>query len=65
MLSPHEVAALILIKNAPDQTELERADIDALLEQELVSLEQLESGRHRPCVTARGGALLNAIARIW
>lgn len=63
MLSPHEVATLMLIKDASDQTELDRADLDTLIEHQLVSLERLESGRRHPCITPRGGAILNAIAR--
>lgn len=64
MLSPHEVATLLVVKDAPDHAELDRADLDALLERELVQLERLNSGQRRPCITARGGAILNAIARI-
>ncbi|WP_416046990.1 hypothetical protein [Cupriavidus basilensis] len=64
MLSPHEMATLMLIKDTSDETELDRADLDALLEHQFVSLERLDSGRQHPCITARGGALLNAIARI-
>lgn len=64
MLSPHEVATLMLIKDASEETELDRADLDALLEHQLVTLERIDSGRPYPCITARGGAVLNAIARI-
>ncbi len=32
MLSPHEVATLMSVKDAPDYTELDRADFDVLLE---------------------------------
>lgn len=64
MLSPHEVATLMLIKDASDEPELDRADLDALLEHQLVTLERIDSGRPRPCIMAWGGAVLNAIARI-
>ncbi|WP_455153143.1 hypothetical protein [Cupriavidus basilensis] len=64
MLSLHEVATLMLVKEAPDQTELDQADLDALLEHQLVSLERPASGDRRPCITAKGGAVLQAIARI-
>ncbi|WP_455153188.1 hypothetical protein [Cupriavidus basilensis] len=64
MLSLHEVATLMLVEEAPDQTELDQADLDALLEHQLVSLERPASGHRRPCITAKGGAVLQAIARI-
>ncbi|SCU86463.1 conserved hypothetical protein [Cupriavidus necator] len=64
MLSPHEVATLLLVNGAQDHAELDRVDLDALLERELVQLERLDSGHRRPCITARGGAVLNAISRI-
>jgi hypothetical protein len=43
MLSPHEFATLMLIKDAPDQIELDRAELDTLLERQLISLENLAS----------------------
>ncbi|KDP87706.1 hypothetical protein CF70_034915 [Cupriavidus sp. SK-3] len=64
MLSPHEVATLMLIKDAPLHTELDRADLDTLLEQQLVNLEEFVCGHRRPRITARGNAVLNAMARI-
>ncbi|MCY0853300.1 hypothetical protein [Cupriavidus sp. D39] len=54
----------MLINDVQDHTELDRADLDTLLEHQLVSLERFESGHRRPCITARGGAVPNAIARI-
>ena len=64
MLSPHEFATLILIKDAPDQVELGRAELGALLERQLISYENLASGRPRPYVTKDGNSLLKAIALI-
>jgi hypothetical protein len=65
MLSLHEVATLILVKDAPDQTELvDQANLDALLEHRLVSLEGPVSDHRRFCITARGSSVLQAIARI-
>ncbi len=64
MLSPHEEATLMLINDTSGHTELDRADLDSLLQHQLVNLEELASGHRRPCITARGGAVLNAIARI-
>jgi hypothetical protein len=64
MLSPHEFATLMLIKNAPDQIELDRAELDALLERQLISLENSASGRSCPRITSDGDFILNAIARM-
>jgi hypothetical protein len=64
MLSPHEFATLMLIKDAPDQIELDRAELDALLERQLISLENLASGRPRPQITSDGDSILKALARV-
>ncbi|RKT20833.1 hypothetical protein B0G69_4183 [Paraburkholderia sp. RAU2J] len=63
MLSPHEFATLMLIKDAPDQIELGRAELDTLLERQLISLESLASGYPRPQVTSEGAAILKVVAR--
>jgi hypothetical protein len=63
MLRPHEFATLMLVKSAPDQIDLGREELDTLLEQQLVALEQLASGKQRPCVTRDGDAVLRAVAR--
>ncbi|HYS66470.1 MAG TPA: hypothetical protein VEN30_22020 [Paraburkholderia sp.] len=63
MLSPHEFATLMLIKDAPDQIELGRAELNTLLERQLISLESLVSGRPRPHVTSDGDSILKAVAR--
>lgn len=39
MLSPHEFATLMLVCQAPDQLDMNRAELDALLERQLVMLE--------------------------
>jgi hypothetical protein len=36
MLSPHEFTTLMLVKDAPDQIEADRAELRALLEHQLV-----------------------------
>ena len=56
MLSPHEFATLMLVKAAPDQIELNREELDTLLE-------QLASGHQRPRLTRDGDSLLQAVAR--
>ncbi len=63
MLSPHEFATLMLVKEAPDQVDLNRADLDALLEQQLVSLEQLTRGCEHLDLTAEGHSVLKALTR--
>ena len=64
MLSPHEFATLMLLKDAPDQIDPSRADLDALLERQLITLEKLTSGQRRPLVTLNGHSVLKAAARI-
>lgn len=64
MLSPHEFATLMLIKDAPDQIELGRVELDALLERQLISLENRASGRLRPQLTSDGDSILKAVGRM-
>ncbi|CAG2153490.1 hypothetical protein LMG19282_04406 [Cupriavidus campinensis] len=70
MLSPHELATLMLIGNGPhtrsdtaDAREIDPVDLDALVARELVTL-QAEQGR-RPCpqITAHGRSMLKAVGR--
>ncbi|MFX1676407.1 hypothetical protein PWR63_29835 [Paraburkholderia sp. A2WS-5] len=61
MLSPHEFATLMLVKASPDQIGLDREELDTLLEQQVVALEKLASGVHRPRVTHDGETLLHAM----
>ena len=63
MLSPHEFATLMLVKDAPDQLELDHANLDILLEQQLVALETLSSGQQRPQITSDGVSILKAVTR--
>jgi hypothetical protein len=62
MLSPHEFATLLLIKNAPQQVEMDRDELDALLERQLIELEQLPTGQ-RLKVTVSGDLTLRANRR--
>lgn len=64
MLSPHEFATLMLLKDAPDLLSLDGADLEALLDRQLVTLEQLASGQQRPLITHDGQLLLRAAARV-
>ncbi len=60
MLSPHEFATLMLVRHAPDQIDMDRAELDALLERQLVMLEHSAEGRRRAHLTAMGRSLLDA-----
>ncbi|MGC1547066.1 hypothetical protein SAMN05444172_6036 [Burkholderia sp. GAS332] len=64
MLSPHEFATLMLLKDAPDLLSLDGADLEALLDRQLVTLENLASGQQRPLITDDGQMFLKAAARI-
>jgi hypothetical protein len=64
MLSPHEFATLLLVKDAPNQVEMERDELDALLERQLVQLEKLASGLRQWRLTETGDTALRAIKRL-
>jgi hypothetical protein len=63
MLSPHELATLLLVKDAPERIEADRAELGALRELQLVANQSPKSGVPLPCVTPRGDAVLRAFAR--
>ncbi|MGF6267493.1 hypothetical protein OKW49_008487 [Paraburkholderia youngii] len=63
LYGPHEFATLMLNKAAPEQIDLDRAELEALLKRQLVALENVASGVKRPRVTRDGDSLLQAIAR--
>jgi hypothetical protein len=54
----------MLLKDAPDRIDLDRADVEALLERQLVTLEKPTSGQRRPLLTINGHSVLKAAARI-
>ncbi|MFX1670855.1 hypothetical protein PWR63_00860 [Paraburkholderia sp. A2WS-5] len=62
MLSPHEFATLMLVKDSADQI-ADRDELDALLERQLVAMEQLAGGVVRPRMTENGHILLRTLAR--
>jgi hypothetical protein len=64
MLSPHELATLLLVKDAPGRIEADRAELGALRDLQLIANESPESGFTWPRVTPRGDAVLRAIARV-
>ncbi|WP_229517358.1 hypothetical protein [Paraburkholderia terrae] len=61
MLSPHEFATLMLVRQAPDQLDMDRAELDALLERQLVMLEHRASGARRAHLTGKGRTFLEAL----
>ncbi|WP_420991537.1 hypothetical protein ACKI2N_025265 [Cupriavidus sp. 30B13] len=61
MLSPHEFATLLLVRDAQDCLELDPVDLDTLVERGLVSLEDCTNGHRCPRVTAHGFAVLKAV----
>jgi hypothetical protein len=61
MLSPHEFATLMLVRQSPDQLDLNRAELDALLERQLVMLEHCASGARRAYLTGKGRTFLDAL----
>ena len=62
MLSPHEIATLMLVRDAP-QFELDCAELEALLERQLVAFEKLASGERCFYLTHDGDAVLHAFTR--
>lgn len=61
MLSPHEFATLMLVREAPDQLDMNRSELDALLERQLVMLEHRATGTPRVHLTTRGQRYLDAL----
>ena len=47
MLSPHELATLLLVKYSPDQLHMTGAQLDALLERHLVQLQEASADQPR------------------
>ncbi|MDN7424951.1 preprotein translocase subunit SecA [Burkholderia sp. AU16741] len=64
MLTAHEFAALFLVHRAPEQIQLDRDDIVALVERHLIVMERDDaSGQHRPALTADGLSVLHSVQR--
>ncbi|QGZ65533.1 hypothetical protein [Paraburkholderia acidisoli] len=70
MLSPHELATLMLVRAAPEQIDMTRVELDALLDSKLIALDGAparaeRSGAWRRLVlTPAGLRLLDAAARL-
>lgn len=65
MLSPHEIAALMLVKASPDQIDVSSEELDTLRAQQLVEFETLASGAHRPRMTHNGETLLRIVTHTY
>jgi hypothetical protein len=60
VLSPHEFAVLLLVSDSAESCELDPADVDALIERKLVTLERDGPDRSYARVTLQGHAFLKA-----
>jgi len=58
MLTPHEIATLILVANAPGEVEVDRPDLHSLLERDLVEVDRSSSGRRQIRMSAVGEQLV-------
>ncbi|WER50931.1 hypothetical protein CupriaWKF_31910 [Cupriavidus sp. WKF15] len=63
MLSPHEIAALMVLCESEAHRELDPADIGALIERQLVRLEAATQEYRHIRVTNEGRRLLTAIGK--
>jgi hypothetical protein len=61
MLSPHEIATLLLIQRTPFQVEALGEDTVRLLHEQLVEIERLATGRALPRLTSRGREMLRRL----
>lgn len=64
MLSPHELATLMLVHSAPEQIDTTRSELATLLDCRLIAVEPHGGGSRRPTLTAAGRHLLDAAARV-
>ncbi|MEI6003233.1 hypothetical protein H3V53_41000 [Paraburkholderia bengalensis] len=64
MLSPHEIAALMLLETNQQSEYLDLGDLDALCERQLVLLEKLASGDEQARLTEQGRSILRSVGRI-
>ncbi|MEC5409969.1 hypothetical protein VOM14_31045 [Paraburkholderia sp. MPAMCS5] len=64
MLSAHEVATLLLLKDAPERIASDCAELGALRELQLIANAPAGSDLRLLRVTPRGDAVLRAFARV-
>ncbi|VWC51019.1 preprotein translocase subunit SecA [Burkholderia lata] len=64
MLSAHEFATLLLVHRAPEQLQIDREDVVALVERHLIVMQyDAASGEHRPALTAEGLSVVRCVQR--
>ncbi|BFG79917.1 hypothetical protein PTKU46_79510 [Paraburkholderia terrae] len=63
MITPHEFATLMLVQNKSDQEQLDAADLEALILDDLVALDK-SPDRQRAHVTCRGASVLKVVSCI-
>ncbi|PXX37043.1 MULTISPECIES: hypothetical protein [Burkholderia] len=64
MLTAHEFAVLFLVYRAPEQIQIDREDVAALVEQNLIVMQGDDaSGGRRPALTADGLSVLRCVQR--
>ncbi|SPS02198.1 conserved hypothetical protein [Cupriavidus taiwanensis] len=61
MLSPHEIAALMILRDSESTRELDPADISALVERQLVRLETSRPDGGPLRLTIAGQRIVNAV----
>jgi hypothetical protein len=64
MLSPHEVATLLLVQHSPDQLHMTRVQLDTLLERRLVRLQAMSAGQSHWQLTESGQGAVRMIRRV-
>ncbi|TXD56085.1 hypothetical protein FUT88_20285 [Ralstonia sp. TCR112] len=64
MLSPHEFAVLLLVNDGAESDDLDRADVEALVERQLVTLERRGPDHSYARVTLQGYVLLKASGHV-
>lgn len=64
MLSPHEFAVLLLVNEGAEAADLDRADVDALIERQLVTLERRSPDQCYARVTLQGYVFLKASGHV-
>ncbi|AXV84735.1 hypothetical protein GO998_17935 (plasmid) [Ralstonia syzygii] len=64
MLSPHEFAVLLLVNDNTEACELDLADIEALVERQLVTLERRGPNHSYARITLQGHLFLKACGHV-
>lgn len=64
MLSPHEIATLVLVCGDSQPRDLDTIDVETLLTLQLITLECSSPGVSAPRVTLQGHALLQSLGVI-